>query len=54
MWLGVGGRFGNKSHALQDKAPGGSRKRGAPEAEEDDLPDDVRQRLSAIKGADLG
>lgn len=37
-----------------DKVPSGSRKRGAPEAEEDDLPGDVRQRLSAIKGADLG
>ena len=41
-------------HAMQDKAPSGSRKRGAAEAEEDDLPGDVRKRLSAIKGADLG
>lgn len=36
---------------LQDKAPGGGRKRGAPEADEDDVPDDVRQRLDAIKNA---
>lgn len=34
---------------MQGKEPGASRKRGAPEAEEDDLPDDVRQRLAAIK-----
>ena len=36
---------------LQDKPPGGGRKRGAPEADEDDMPDDVRQRLDAIKDA---
>ena len=44
----------DKIHVVQDKAPSGSRKRGAPDAEDDDLPDDVRQRLSAIKGAELG
>ena len=40
-----------RSTAMQDKAPGGSRKRGAPEAEEEDLPDEVRARLAAIKDA---
>lgn len=39
------------STAMQDKAPGDSRKRGAPEADEEDLPDEVRARLAAIKDA---
>ena len=40
-----------QASAVQDKELGPGRKRGAPEAEVEDLPDDVRQRLDAIKSA---
>ena len=40
-----------QASAVQDKELGPGKKRGAPEAEVEDLPDDVRQRLDAIKSA---
>jgi len=47
----VAGQQARSQWTQPDKAPGDSRKRGAPEADEEDLPDEVRARLAAIKDA---